>query len=189
MNGVFVDTGGWMACADRSDPAHAACTPFTPAGMGTCSGGAVPTATTTCPNAGGGCGVNLYDPVAKTNTGPTMLADANGAGEVCRHNNQAYPDGTVATDVEVHPTPIYETLAMGLVALVLWHLRDRVRPGVLFALWLVLAGLERFLIEFIRRNDPVAVGLTLAQLVSLAMVAAGAAWLLRSRRPGAVATA
>jgi predicted nucleic acid-binding protein len=26
MNAVFVDTGGWMACADRSDPAHAACT-------------------------------------------------------------------------------------------------------------------------------------------------------------------
>ena len=26
MNAVFVDTSGWMACADRSDPAHAACT-------------------------------------------------------------------------------------------------------------------------------------------------------------------
>jgi predicted nucleic acid-binding protein len=26
MNGVFVDTGGWMACADRADPAHPACT-------------------------------------------------------------------------------------------------------------------------------------------------------------------
>ena len=26
MNAVFVDTGGWMACADRSDPAHVACT-------------------------------------------------------------------------------------------------------------------------------------------------------------------
>jgi len=25
MNGVFVDTGGWMACADRADPAHALC--------------------------------------------------------------------------------------------------------------------------------------------------------------------
>jgi hypothetical protein len=25
MNGVFIDTGGWMACADRADPAHAAC--------------------------------------------------------------------------------------------------------------------------------------------------------------------
>jgi len=26
MNAVFVDTGGWMACADRADPAHVACT-------------------------------------------------------------------------------------------------------------------------------------------------------------------
>jgi predicted nucleic acid-binding protein len=26
MNAVFVDTGGWVACADRSDPAHVACT-------------------------------------------------------------------------------------------------------------------------------------------------------------------
>jgi phosphatidylglycerol:prolipoprotein diacylglycerol transferase len=46
----------------------------------------------------------------------------------------AYPDGTVPTTTEVHPTPIYETFAMGIVALGLWHLRDRVRPGVIFAL-------------------------------------------------------
>jgi len=46
----------------------------------------------------------------------------------------AYPEGTVATTEEVHPTPIYETLAMGLIALVLWRLRDRFRPGLLFAL-------------------------------------------------------
>jgi predicted nucleic acid-binding protein len=25
MNAVFVDTGGWMACADRADPAHVGC--------------------------------------------------------------------------------------------------------------------------------------------------------------------
>ena len=49
----------------------------------------------------------------------------------------AYPDGTVPTDEEVHPTPIYETLAMGVVAYVLWRLRDRFRPGMLFALYLV----------------------------------------------------
>ena len=78
------------------NPANAACTPYPQSGAGTCSGGAIPTPTTTCPNAAGGCGVNLYDPVLKTNTGPTMLADANGNGDVCRHNNQAYPDGTVA---------------------------------------------------------------------------------------------
>jgi phosphatidylglycerol:prolipoprotein diacylglycerol transferase len=92
----------------------------------------------------------------------------------------AYPDGAVPTDVKVHPTPIYESLAMGIAALVLWRLRDRLGPGRLFALYLVFAGVERFLVEFIRRNTDVALGLTLAQLVSVAMFAAGAAWLVRT---------
>ena len=93
----------------------------------------------------------------------------------------AYPDGVVPTTDEVHPTPVYETLAMGLVALVLWRLRDRVAPGVVFGLYLVAAGTERLLVEFIRRNDSVVVGLTLAQLVSVAMLAAGAALLFALR--------
>jgi phosphatidylglycerol:prolipoprotein diacylglycerol transferase len=90
-----------------------------------------------------------------------------------------YPNGTVPTapGVTVHPTPIYETLVMGLVAYVLWQLRDRVRPGVLFALYLVIAGIERFLIEFIRRNDDVALGLTAAQIESLSLFVIGAVWL------------
>jgi phosphatidylglycerol:prolipoprotein diacylglycerol transferase len=100
----------------------------------------------------------------------------------------AYPEGTVPTDEEVHPTPVYETLAMGLVAVVLWRLRDRFAPGVLFGLYLILAGTERFLVEFIRRNDSVAAGLTLAQLVSLAMVAGGAALVLSKRRAARPAT-
>jgi phosphatidylglycerol:prolipoprotein diacylglycerol transferase len=91
-----------------------------------------------------------------------------------------YPDGTVPTapGETVHPTPIYETLVMGLAAFFLWQLRDRVRPGVLFALYLVIAGLERFLIEFIRRNEDVALGLTAAQLESLSLLAVGIVWLL-----------
>lgn len=94
----------------------------------------------------------------------------------------AYPDGVVPTDEAVHPTPIYETLATGASALVLWHLRDRFAPGRLFALYLVLAGLERFLVEFVRRNADAFAGLTTAQLVSLVMVAAGAVWLARTAR-------
>jgi phosphatidylglycerol---prolipoprotein diacylglyceryl transferase len=94
----------------------------------------------------------------------------------------AYPEGTVSTTEEVHPTPIYETLAMGFTALLLWRLRDRLRPGGLFALYLVLAGTERLLVEFIRRNDEVLAGLTVAQLISLAMIAAGGLWLGRYRR-------
>ena len=89
----------------------------------------------------------------------------------------AYPNGTVPTDVPVHPTPVYETIVMGIVTVVLWRLRHKLRPGNLFALWAVLAGLERFLIEFIRRNEEVVAGLTQPQLISLAMMIGGGAWL------------
>ena len=94
----------------------------------------------------------------------------------------AYPKGTVPTDVKVHPTPVYETLAMGIVALVLWHLRDRLGGGRLFALYLVLAGVERLLVEFIRRNDHVALGLTLPQLLSIGMIIFGVVLAARVRR-------
>ena len=95
----------------------------------------------------------------------------------------AYPHGTKPISVRVQPTPIYESLAMGLVALALWRLRDRFKPGILFALWLVLSGVERILIEFIRRNERVALGLTLPQLLSIVMAVAGAVWLARAERP------
>ncbi len=99
----------------------------------------------------------------------------------------SYPDGTVPTDRTVHPTPIYETLAMGLGAWILWQLRDRVRAGVLFALYLLYAGAERFLVEFLRRNDHVALGLTQAQLESVAMMAGGAIWIaIVVRRHGGI---
>ena len=94
----------------------------------------------------------------------------------------SYPDGTKPTDQAVHPTPIYETLAMGLVALLLWRLRDRLTNGLLFALYLLLAGTERFLVEFIRRNDDVALGLTQAQLTSVVMMIVGGVWLLLAYR-------
>jgi phosphatidylglycerol---prolipoprotein diacylglyceryl transferase len=90
-----------------------------------------------------------------------------------------YPHGTVPTPpgVRVQPTPIYETLAMGMVAYLLWRLRDRVRPGVVVALYLVLSGLERFLVEFVRRNNEVLAGLTTPQLESLGLLAIGLVWL------------
>jgi phosphatidylglycerol:prolipoprotein diacylglycerol transferase len=96
----------------------------------------------------------------------------------------SYPDGTVPTDATVHPTPVYETLAMGTAALVLWQWRDRLRPGILFAIYLVFAGLERLLVEFIRRNEEVLAGLTEAQLISIAMLAAGSIWVGRAARRG-----
>jgi phosphatidylglycerol:prolipoprotein diacylglycerol transferase len=97
-----------------------------------------------------------------------------------------YPHGTVPTPpgVTVQPTPIYETVTMCLVAYVLWQLRDRVRPGVVFALYLVLSGLERFLVEFIRRNKEVLVGLTAPQVESVVLLAIGLVWLGLMARAG-----
>jgi phosphatidylglycerol---prolipoprotein diacylglyceryl transferase len=96
----------------------------------------------------------------------------------------AYPHGTVPTTVHVHPTPVYETLAMGLIAWFLWRRRHSLPPGGLFALYLVLAGAERFLVEFLRRNDRVVAGLTVPQLLSLAMIVGGGLWLAVLLRGG-----
>ncbi len=86
-----------------------------------------------------------------------------------------YPHGTVPTPpgVTVQPTPIYETVAMCLVAYLLWKLRDRVRPGVVLGLYMVLSGTERLLVEFIRRNKEVLWGLTAPQLESIVLIAVG----------------
>jgi phosphatidylglycerol:prolipoprotein diacylglycerol transferase len=99
-----------------------------------------------------------------------------------------YPHGTLPTPpgVKVQPTPIYETVAMCLVAWGLWQLRDRVRPGVVFALYLLLSGFERFLVEFIRRNTEVFAGLTPPQLESIGLMTIGLLWLgMMARRGGA----
>src|SRR5918993_280437 len=48
----------------------------------------------------------------------------------------AYPEGTVPTTDEVHPTPVYETLVMGAVAWFLWRRRDVTPAGGVFALYL-----------------------------------------------------
>ncbi len=87
----------------------------------------------------------------------------------------------------MHPTPVYETIAMSWVAIILWSLRDRLRPGLLFALYLILAGAERFLIEFLRRNDDVFIGLTQAQLLSIAMIVAGVVWFAVAHARGGIA--
>jgi len=100
-----------------------------------------------------------------------------------------YPHGTVPTPpgVRVQPTPIYETAAMCLLAYGLWRLRDRVRPGVLFVLYLLLSGLERFLVEFIRRNHEVLAGLTAPQLESIGLCVLGLVWVSALLRRGGIA--
>ena len=87
----------------------------------------------------------------------------------------AYPEGTVPTTDIVHPTPVYETLASLVIFWILWRMRGRLTaPWALFGLYLVLAGAERFLVEFVRATPIVAGGLTAAQFISLGIIAIGA---------------
>ncbi len=94
----------------------------------------------------------------------------------------SYPNGEVPTDERVHPTPVYETLTGLLIFAVLWRLRDRLLPRRLFATYLTLAGTERFLVEFVRRNDEAFAGLTQPQLFALAFVVTGAILFVRPWR-------
>jgi phosphatidylglycerol---prolipoprotein diacylglyceryl transferase len=81
-----------------------------------------------------------------------------------------YPPG-----VRVHPTPLYELLAYTAIFAFLWAIRKRPHAdGRLFWWYLVLAPTARFLIEFLRINPRVFLGLSEAQLISVGLVAVGA---------------
>jgi phosphatidylglycerol:prolipoprotein diacylglycerol transferase len=94
------------------------------------------------------------------------------------------PPGTPPDQLfAVHPTEIYETLAMLLVFWWLWRRRDHAHgTGWLFGCYLVFAGLERFLVEFVRAKDDRVLGpFTLAQATAVILVLVGA-WVLRRFR-------
>lgn len=82
------------------------------------------------------------------------------------------PDALLA----VHPTQLYEAALMIGAFMLLWRLRNHSKgTGWLFGVYMLLAGTERFLVEFVRaKEDQFALGLTLAQFVAIGLVTAGA---------------
>ena len=102
----------------------------------------------------------------------------------------SFPNGIVPTTERVHPTPIYEFLVAIVIFWVLWQIgagaiAGHRAPGRIFAYYLVLTGIARFLVEFIRINPRSFFGLTNAQAASVGSVVAGVALLmiLRSAPP------
>jgi phosphatidylglycerol---prolipoprotein diacylglyceryl transferase len=89
--------------------------------------------------------------------------------------------------IPVFPTPLYEIIACTILFLILWGLRDRLRPaGALFCLYLILNGIERFFIEKIRVNNRMNFfGLhpTQAEVISLGLVIVGIAlWIFLNQK-------
>ena len=100
----------------------------------------------------------------------------------------SFPNGIVPTTERVHPTPIYEFLAAVVIFVYLWRLgarslRKPMPAGEVFASYLVLTGLARFLVEFIRINPRSVLGMSNAQAVSLISFVAGGAlfWVVKRR--------
>lgn len=111
------------------------------------------------------------------------------AGALAREFGISVPAGaTPETLLAVHPTQLYEAVAMLGVFMVLWRLRNHAQgTGWLFGLYLLLAGIERFLVEFVRaKSDQSAIGLTMAQLTALGLIGLGAVALARWRREPAL---
>lgn len=92
--------------------------------------------------------------------------------------------------IPVFPTPLYETLVCLGLFFILWMIRKRLKtPGNLFAIYLILNGVERFLIEHIRVNtkyDKLPFQPTQAELISSALIISGVAilWALNRRKSG-----
>ncbi len=85
-----------------------------------------------------------------------------------------FPGGVVPNNILCQPTPLYEFLACLGLFFILWKLRKKIEPaGALFMLYLVFAGAERFLVEFIRLNPRLLFGLSEAQLWSIPMMIGG----------------
>lgn len=122
------------------------------------------------------------DDYGKPWNGPLAVAFPNGAPPSTAYNMQhefgvQFPLGVDPNKVvSVHPTELYE-VTLGLIMFgILWKLRDHKHAeGWLFGVYCVLAGIERFIIEFFRAKDDrlLVGGLTYAQLIAIVFVAFG----------------
>ena len=86
----------------------------------------------------------------------------------------------------VFPTPIYETTMALVIFSILWYLRKRIKvPGILFAIYLMFNGTERFLIELIRVNNVyhiAGMAITQAEIISPILFLAGLAMVVMLRK-------
>jgi len=94
----------------------------------------------------------------------------------------AFPLGAPPTDVPVHPTQLYEVAWLLLIGGLLWRRRGASR--FLFGEYLVAAAIGRFAIEFLRVNQPLALGFTQPQWIAIGLFTVGACgWLYFRGRP------
>ncbi|NNF07557.1 MAG: prolipoprotein diacylglyceryl transferase, partial [Candidatus Eisenbacteria bacterium] len=95
----------------------------------------------------------------------------------------SFPKGSPPTLETVHPTQMYEVLWGGAIFAFLWMIRkaNEMYLGRMFGLYLILAGIERFVVEYWRTNVPMG-GLTVAQWISVVLFSIGIVLVVLSNR-------
>ena len=93
----------------------------------------------------------------------------------------AFPNGSPPTFLTVHPTQIYDTISMTIFFIILWKIRKKNFPvGWMTAVMLMVLGVQRFLMEFLRSTTPSFVpGFSQAQIISILLVIAGGVMLYK----------
>jgi phosphatidylglycerol---prolipoprotein diacylglyceryl transferase len=96
-----------------------------------------------------------------------------------------FPGGIVPDNILCHPTPVYEFILCALICWFLWSIRKKTTAitGKLFMIFLFLAGVERFIIEFLRPNPRFIFGLSEAQIISLVIIVVGFIGWRKLKRP------
>ena len=95
--------------------------------------------------------------------------------EIAKKFGGVVPDNTLC-----HPTPVYEFILALIILAILWKYRKKFTlDGKLFCLFLVLTGISRFFVEFIRLNPRIMFGLSEAQLISIIMIIFGGYFLYK----------
>ena len=95
----------------------------------------------------------------------------------------AFPQGLPPTDVPVHPTQLYEAAGLAILGWLLLRWRQSGVPDpIVLGRYCIGAGVLRFAVEFLRVNDRVVGGLSVAHLVSLAAILAGVVFVAQSGR-------
>ena len=95
----------------------------------------------------------------------------------------AFPDGLPPTTVPVHPTQLYEAAVLVPIAWRLYRWRRQGKPDAfVLGAYLVMTGLTRFLIEFIRWRQPLLGPLAVAHILAFVVMCVGAVLLLKAPR-------
>ena len=133
--------------------------------------------------------LDLAAPAASVGYGVGRLGClVSGDGDYGKPTNlpwgMSFPNGLVPTYQKVHPTPIYELFGALFIAWVLWRRGGPERPrpwGQITGEYLILSGIARFLVEFIRINPRILWGMSNAQFASLGAIAFGFGLVLFAR--------